>query len=793
VRPGQVQLIRPTERGAVAEAEHGSIEITLFAADLVRVRYLRPPGPAPHDAGEPVPYAIAKPLSAWSVPAFETIQHNGAYFLMTEQMIIGLQLATSRILLATSDGDLLRADIDVAHGDAFDAYPVRHRTALAKGERLFGLGEKATPWDRRGRTHVMWNVDPAGYTNGDEPIDLNIPVYVGAVPTDAGMASYLTFYENTYYGEFDLGDGTSNVADHRFLGGELRYYFGTGAVPDLMTRYTELTGRHAMQPLWMLGYQQSRWSYDSEARVRKLADDFARYQVPCDAIHVDIDYMDDFRCFTWDKEKFPTPAKMASDLRQQGIKLVTIIDPGIKHDRAYDVYREGKRGGHFCTLPNGKIFHAPVWPGNSGFPDFTDPKTRAWWGQLYKPLLDQGIAGFWNDMNEPAAFAQRGDRTLPQTLRHHMEGRGGNHREAHNIYGMEMVRATRLGLTTLRPEKRPVVITRSGWAGVQRYATSWTADNHSTWDALRLTLPMVMGLGLSGLGFTGPDVGGFIGTPSGELFTRWIQAAAFMPFFRAHTALNYPDQEPWTYGEPYLSIVRRFIELRYELLPYLYTALWQMATRGWPMVRPLAWADPDNASLWDVDDAFLCGDSLLVAPILEAGGAKRDVELPQGTWYDFWTNRDWEGNQTVEVLAPLESIPLLVREGTVLTLGEIGPSVEQRKDKFLRLGIYPTAGPGRATSELYEDAGEGLDYMHGAQRVSRFVMARDDETLTVDWQREGAYRPPYEHVELTLNGLRRAPQAIEVDGELYNVVTADPARRTVLLGIPPFDRLRVEL
>ncbi|MGC9348934.1 MAG: TIM-barrel domain-containing protein [Anaerolineae bacterium] len=792
IHPGSVQMIRPTERGAVAETAHGAVEITLFAPDLVRVRYLPTPN-GRHPAPEPLPYAVAKPLSAWSVPAFETIQQKEAYFLVTAKMIIGLRLATAQLFFADPAGRLLRADVDVAHGRTADAGPVRHRTALAKGERLYGLGEKATSWDRRGRTHVMWNADPAGYADGDDPINLNIPVYLGVVPTSAGAETYLTFYENPYYGEFDMAGSAPNVADHRFLDGELRYYFATGSPPDLMTRYTELTGRHAMQPLWMLGYQQSRWSYDSEERVRKLARDFAQHQVPCDAVHIDIDYMDGYRCFTWDADRFPTPAEMASDLRQQGIKLVTIIDPGIKRDPNYRVYREGKAAGHFCTMPDGEIFHAPVWPGDSAFPDFTDPEARAWWGQLYKPLLDTGIAGFWNDMNEPAAFAQRGDSTLPQTLRHSMEGRGGNHREAHNVYGMLMVRATRQGLAALRPEKRSVVITRAGWAGVQRYATSWTADNESTWEALRLTMPMVMGLGLSGLGFTGPDVGGFIGTPSGELFTRWIQMAAFMPFFRAHTALNYPDQEPWSYGEPYLSIVRRFIELRYELLPYLYTALWQMTARGWPMVRPLAWADPTAVALWDVDDAFLCGDSLLIAPILEAGAEKRNVVLPPGTWYEFWTHQALRGGHVADAFAPLESMPLYVREGTVLTMGEIGASVEQRKDKFLRLGVYPLSAPGQAVSELYEDAGEGMDYLEGDQRLSRFVMERDGETLSIDWLREGAYTPPYEHIELTINGLRRAPRAIEVDGEAYNVVTADPVRRTVLLGIPLFDRLRIAL
>ncbi|MBN1248563.1 MAG: alpha-glucosidase, partial [Anaerolineae bacterium] len=377
-----------------------------------------------------------------------------------------------------------------------------------------------------------------------------------------------------------------------------------------------------------------------------------------------------------------------------------------------------------------------------------------------------------------------------------MEGAGGTHAEAHNIYGMQMVRATREGLEALQPERRPVVITRAGWAGVQRYATSWTGDSQSTWDALQLTIPMMLGLGLSGLGFSGPDVGGFAGAADGELFTRWIQMAAFMPFFRAHTAKGTPDQEPWSYGEPYLSIARRFIELRYELLPYLYTATWQMSRRGWPMVRPLAWEAPDSDALWDVDDAFLCGDKLLVAPMLGPGATNRDVFLPPGTWYEFWTNRRHTSDGAINKIEPfgsLEVMPLFVKAGTVLAMGEIGPSVEQRKDKFLRLNLYPLGGTGGAITELYEDAGTGMAYQYGEQRLSRFILHQTDTTISVTWEKSGAFVPPYEHIALTLCGLRRAPQTVKADGQSYAVLQADPVQHSAILGVPIFEELEIIL
>ncbi len=715
------------------------------------------------------------------------METDEAVILSTGVLHVGLLRADARVFVADGRGRLLRADVDVGWGPGG---AVRHRTALAAGEALFGLGERATPGNRRGRSHVLWNTDPAGYAVGDDPINLNLPVYVGLLPEDG--ASYLAFYENPYYAEFDLGETTENLAEHRFAGGELRYYVTTGPVPRLLERYTELTGRHDLPPLWMLGYQQSRWSYTPETRVRQLVADFEAHEVPCDAIYLDIDYMDGFRCFTWDESKFDLP-RLVSDLREQGYKLVTIIDPGIKQAPDYAVYREGLAGGHFCTLPNGEIFHAPVWPGLCGFPDFTAPETRAWWGPLYRPLVEAGIAGFWNDMNEPAAFGGWGDRTLPGVVRHALEGRGGDHREAHNLYGMQMVRATREGLLDLQPDRRPVVITRAGWAGVQRYSLSWTGDNASTWDSLRLTVPMLVGLGLSGLGFTGPDIGGFAGAADGELFTRWVQLGAFLPFFRAHTVINTPDQEPWAYGEPYLSISRRFIQLRYELLPYLYTALWQLVSRGWPMVRPLWWEEQADPALWAVEDAFVCGDALLVAPLGEPGATRREVRLPAGTWYDFWTDRVWEGGRTIEAFAPLETLPLFVRAGTVLPQGEIGQNVERRPDKFLRLDVYPLREAGEASSWLYEDAGEGFGYREGERRISRFVLRREAGRLVVTWEQEGTFVPPYEHVALTLHGLDRAPRMVLADGEEFRPALVDPVRRTVLLGVPLFEKLEIAL
>ncbi len=802
--PGPVHQVTPTARGALLQAERATLELTFLAPDLVRITYT-PLNDAPP---LPLPYAIARPETEWEPVAVTVTTGENAVQLQTAALVVNVDTPTARLTLCDPAGQPLRRDRQVAFAVEGG---VRHSTALAADERLFGLGEKATAWNRRGRRHTLWNTDPAGYAPGDEPINLNIPVYVGLIPGEGAPAAegaaesggapltYLVFYENPYRAELDLGAANPDVADHTFQGGLLRYYVIAGPVPHLLERYTELTGRHRLPPLWLLGYQQSRWSYYPEARVRQLAQDFREHDVPCDAIHLDIHYMDGYRCFTWDRERFPDPAQLAADLRAQGIKLVTIIDPGIKQDAAYPVYQSGLAADAFCKLPDGKPFIGPVWPGECAFPDFTAPAARAWWGEQYQSLLSAGVAGFWNDMNEPSVFSSAKDKTevtMPGVVRHSLDGRGGDHREAHNLYGMQMVRASTEGLLRLKPEQRPVVITRAGWAGVQRYATSWTADNQSTWESYRLTIPLVLGLGLSGLAFTGSDTGGFIGTCDGELFTRWIQMSAFMPFFRAHTEINSPDQEPWSYGEPYLTIVRRFIELRYELLPYLYTAVWQMTARGWPLVRPLWWDAPEQRHLWDVDDAFLCGDALLVAPVLEPGATGRAVTLPNGSWYDFWTNALVRSEGTCcphQVFAPLETLPLFVRAGTVLPLGEIGPSVEQRPTQFLRLHLYPLPCDGQAESWLYEDAGEGFGYEQGEYRLNRFVMRRAGDRLTVTWERTGAYTPPYEHVELAVHGLPRLPEELRADGESYAFAEIDPRRRMGRAGLAPFETVELLL
>ncbi len=729
VVPGDLQGVETSPGGAVCRFQRMDLELQFLAADLLRVTW----GPAPL----PVPYVLAK--TEWPPPAVRVLRSDGHVEMHSEALRVDVE-RDGALRLRTPAGRLLREERPPERrGESW-----RHRAPLRPREHLYGLGNRVRPLNLRGQRLGIWNRDPGtGAVPGQDPVYLCIPVYLAV--HEGG--STLIFYENTHRASLRFAE----EADAEFSGGTLRHYLIVGTPARVLERYTELTGRPPLPPRWALGYHQSRWSYASTDEVRQVVDGFDAHNLPLSAIHLDIDYMDGFRLFTVDHGRFPDLPGLARDLAVRDVALVTILDCGVKTDPGYGAYASGIAEKVFCARPDGEPFRAPVWPGWCVFPDFTDPETRAWWGKQYRPLLEAGIAGFWHDMNEPAAFAAWGESTLPDPVRHTMEGRGGDHGEAHNLYALLENRAGWEALRRLRPERRPFIVTRSGWAGVQRYAWTWTGDVESSWRGLRQTVATVLGLGLSGVPYTGPDIGGFTGSPSAELFVRWFQLATFLPFFRTHSAKATSRREPWSFGPEVLAIVREFLRLRYRLLPYLYTLAWEASQTGHPFVRPLFWPDQTDETLWDVQDAFLLGDALLVAPVLEQGARSRDVPLPAEAWYEFNQDTSHQGPVRVTLAAPLERVPLLARGGTVLPLEESG-----------RLVLHLYAGEGGGL--LYSDAGDG----YGPGRMDRFMLRREGESLHLRWGYEGNFPFPYREVTACVYGLpvRRALSGgTEVTGE----------------------------
>ncbi len=744
--PGPLRAVRQTDGGLECRFAHAVLTITPLAPDAVRVVWRRS---AP--AGDDLPAPQSPPQDAPQ--------------LSLERLTCRVAPEDGRITFLAPDGETVAEEAAPVAWTADGRVLLRWQTP--PNAHFYGLGERAAPLDLRGGVYVHWNTDPRTYDPGDDPLYLCVP-FLLTLHRDGHQACGLLL-ENTTRSRFDLGraDPATHVLEVEDEEVAYRFFYGP-TVAHILERFTEQTGRHPLFPLWALGYHQCRWSYYPEARVRRLARDFREtHRVPCDGIHLDIHYMDGYRVFTWDRERFPDPARLIADLHAQGFKVVLIVDPGVKADRKYRVFREGLEKGMFCRYPDGKVFIGPVWPGNSAFPDFTDPRVRAWWGDLHRELVEMGVDGFWDDMNEPAVFGEDG-ATIPAPVRHAGIGEapglapsdGCDHRRAHNVYGLNMACATAEGLARLRPDRRPFVITRSGWTGVQRYAAHWTADNRSDWPSLRQTLPMVLNLGLSGIAFTGSDIGGFEGFATGELFTRWLQMSVFFPFCRAHTYAFSPDQEPWSWGEPYLTVNREFIRLRYRLLPYLYTALWQCARTGLPIVRPLLLDFQDDPAVHSLEDEFLCGDALLVAPVLEEGVTARRVYLPRGVWWDFWTDVRHEGPGWVEAEAPLERIPVYVRAGAVLPTGPEMDYVGQRPWDPLTLHVYPGA-EGAAVSLLYEDDGETTAYRRGAYLLHRFTLSGRAGGLDLFWETEGAYDPGPRRVDIVVHGVERGPASVE--------------------------------
>ncbi len=743
--------------------ENALIRLTFLTADLVRVR-VSPDG----RFGEPFSYAVCKADNTWPPIELSLEETANTLTIRTPKLTCRIEKQHFALTFIDLKNNIIHAD---AAGCGWSDHHIACWTHLPPTAHVYGLGQKTTRLDKRGLAFSLWNTDPQFYHPGDDPLYSNIPFYLGL---NEGHG-YGIFWDTPVRARIDFGALTPGITHFEAevappAGRELRYYFFYGPrLSDVLDRYTELTGRMIMPPLWALGYHQNRWSYSPDRRVREIAAEFRTRRIPCEAIHLDIEYMDGFRCFTWHPERFPSPAALIADLHTQGFKVVAMIDPGIKVDSNYWVCLDGLENDVFCKYPNGALFHGPVWPGDCYFPDFTSPRVRKWWGHLYTGLVDLGIDGFWNDMNEPAVMGHRGD-TFPDVVQHHYDGHGADHRTAHNLYGMQMARASAEGLMEHRPDERPLVISRSVWAGSQRYNMHWLGDNHSDWPSLRNTMQLVLNMGLSGIAFTGPDTGGFAGNCNAELLIRWNQMSVFMPFFRNHTAKGTADQEPWAFGPQCEQISREMIELRYRLLPYHYTAFWQCAQHGLPMARPLFLPFQDDPHTCQIDDQFMFGDALLVSPIYEPGARSRRAYIPAGCWYDFWTNTLTAGPQITQLDAPLERIPLLVRAGSVIPMWPLMQYSDERPVDVLTLHTYPGTGE----SWLYEDDGHTWAFREGAYRLTRFLCALDGSpTAPRTFKLRREVTPPrgplgglpdYTRLCVELHGFAHPPAHIRIDG-----------------------------
>jgi alpha-glucosidase len=754
----------------VLRAGKAVVQIRVLAPDLVRVRCFPP---TMHVAPDHLPpsssWAVAK--TDWVLTPIEFKDSPSSLVLTTAALRVVAAKKPLRITFTTLDGAVINAD-HPSKGMAW-ALPtagapkvgteIRVWKSMPEDELYYGFGERSGAFMRKSTHMTNWNSDIPAYAADTDPLYQSIPFFYGL----REGKSYGIFFDNTYRASFDMGKESRDQYSFGAENGELDYYFFYGPAPStVLARFTELVGRMPLPPLWSLGYQQCRWSYPTETRVREIARGFRDRKIPCDVIYLDIDYMDGYRVFTWNSTAFPNPAGMITDLGKDGFKVAVIIDPGVKVDSAYTAYRTGLAGDHFLKYPDGKIFIGDVWPGRCAFPDFTSDVTRTWWGDQFKPLVEAGIKGWWNDMNEPSVF-NTPTKTVVLEVVHNDAGQHTTHAKNHNIYGMQMTRATYDGVIRHNPGIRPFILTRASFAGGHQYAAAWTGDNVSSWEHLRMALSMCLNMSISGQPFVGSDIGGFIGYPSGELFTRWLQLGVFTPLMRAHSVINEKNKEPWEFGDSYTAANREAINLRYSLLPYVYSVMAEAAATGIPAMRPMMFAYPDDHRFSNEASQFMFGNDLIVAPILWEGAVRRDVQLPAGKWVSFWTHEVVEGGRQVSADAPLSTIPVFVRAGAVIPSQKPLQFVGQFPLDTLTLTVYPAPARHRSSSFYYEDDGVSFSYRSGKYLRRRIEHSRDSlrESIVLPAP-EGSYGNPERSLILRLVGARVPLTRITLNGEL---------------------------
>jgi len=754
---GNVKGFKQSKGSLIFDCNNSMLELKVLDANIVRVR-LSPAGSSfPQKS-----YAVI-----WDGEGEFSVSDEGEFVHVdTGEVVVRVFKNPCRIVFEDRKGKVINEDYWPAgmgwKPSKWEGYHVKCWKKLFMDERFYGFGEKAGTLDKRREKLVMWNTDAWGYKSGSDPLYLSVPFFIGLRKNIA----YGIFFDNTFKAIFDMGHTSEEFYSFEAEGGILDYYFIYGPrVKDVVEGYTRLTGRMPLPPLWSLGHQQSRYSYYPEEHVVQIAERYRLEHIPCDVIYLDIHYMEDFKVFTWNKRRFPDPYRLKKKLSAMGFKLVVIVDPGVKLDPQYHVFREGVLRDFFCKTPRGDLYVGKVWPGLCVFPDYTRDDVRKWWGDLHKTLTDVGVDGIWNDMNEPSIFTDF--KTMDLNVLH----KDGFHAKIHNVYALLECKATYEGLLRLRPNKRPFILTRSGFAGIQRYAAKWTGDNASTWEHLWLQIPMVLNLGLSGIPFTGADIGGFAGRPSPELLVRWYQVAVFMPLCRNHQMMGTYDHEPWMYGKRTKTIIREMLKLRYSLLPYIYSLFYEHYLKGYPPVRPLFFEFQDDEETYSIDDEFMLGEALLVAPILREGARGREVYLPSTSlWYDFWSGEMLEETGWTYAEAPLDRIPLYVKAGAVIPMWPPMNYVGEKDPNPLFIHYYPSTG--KNTFILYEDDGVTLNYRRGECRETLLSAETDGKAITIKSKvTKGTYKPPRDTVVIVIHGLKDVNIIeVEKDGRMLKQV-----------------------
>jgi len=741
-RLGKILSVKTAEDHLTADTTLGKFKVTVYSPQVIRVAITR------DETFEDFSYSVVALPDKNKIDVSDSEYH---LIIKTPALQLLIEKNPTRFSFQTLEGKVINEDD--ALGTSWIGEQVSQYKKLQDGERFLGLGEKTGNLDRRGHGYQNWNTDAYAYHAGTDPLYSSIPFYIGV----HHHLCYGIFLDNTHKSFFNFGASNDRFSSFSADAGELNYYFIYGnSVQEIIQHYTWLTGRMEMPPQWSIGYQQCRYSYYPDKEVLNVARTFREKNIPADAIVLDIHYMDKYKIFTWDKNNFSDPKGMIETLKQEGFHFVIMCDPGIKVERGYETYEDGVSKEVFLKYPDGENYMGQVWPGWCHFPDFTNPKTRSWWAEKFKSYVDLGVEGFWNDMNEIATWGN----SLPENIEFNFEGNKATTRRGRNVYGFQMARSTYEGAKKLMNGKRPFNLTRSGFAGIQRYSALWTGDNVAYDEHMMLGVRIVNSLGLSGVAFAGYDAGGFVGDANTKLFARWISIASLSPFFRAHSMINTRDSEPWSYGEEVEQICRNYIKFRYQLMPYIYSLFHDASQTGMPVQRSLAIAYPHEPQVYNglFQQQYLFGPSILVAPV-ESTKELVKIFFPEGEWYYLYSGKFYSGNQEIMLECPIHLLPVFVKGGSVLPMQKAVSSTSEKTDELI-LHVYF----GRQSSEFlfYQDDGETFQYQKG-EYCKRKIEYYGNENKLIVGKSEGSLKEHFAKLKIFFHSL--PADVITINGE----------------------------
>lgn len=728
-----------------------SVSFTFYQPDILRVDLF--------------PAASSKPDSSFSViqdtsnaAAFTLTENDSSLIISSTSIKIICKKNPLRISYFTTNGKSLLAE-PLLGGIGFNQNQRFANFILNPDEHFYGTGERGTSLDKRGLAFDSYNEQIGGYTHPLPTMNTNIPF----LATSNGFG---IFFDNTYFGRFDIGNSDPGKFSYTAYGGELTYYLiAAPNIPEQLEKYTWLTGRQPLPPRWAFGFIQSKYGYrnenDAEAMIQTMRSD----KIPCDAIILDLYWFKNMGDVSWNLNNWPNPFLMMKNFLSEGIKTIAISEPYITSESVNYDYAYGNN--YFAKNQNGSPYIFTGWWScgcNAALIDMSNPSAQSWWWSKYPLFMDTLMAGFWTDLGEP----ERDDTSMQFYL--------GSDNKIHNIYNLLWAKTIFEGYNNYRPGTRIFNLTRSGFAGIQRYGViPWSGDVGKSFGGLVVQLPMLLNMGMSGLAYHNSDIGGFTGgqaTP--ELYARWMEYGTFCPITRAHGYDGIHDTEPWTYDDTTLAICRKFIQLRYRLLPYIYTMAYENYKTGMPLARPLFFDYPNDNNLINESSSYMWGDNFLVSPVVQSGQDTKSIYLPAGNWVDYWSDKIYQGGQSYSISAPIDKLPLFVKEGSIIPMQPLMDYSDEYPLDTLYLEVYPSIQT-QSVFDLYEDDGKTLAYQSGSFSRTQFSESMLTSTSNYDMSFSispsiGNYsgKPQHRTYVVELHLISNPPSGVEINGnEIY--------------------------